>query len=52
MEQLSYTGKDIGVCFLDTGIADHPDFKGRIQVFTDFIAGKKILMMIMDMVLM
>lgn len=41
MEQLSYTGKDIGVCFLDTGIADHPDFKGRIQVFTDFIAGKK-----------
>ena len=41
MEQLSYTGKDIGVCFLDTGIADHPDFKGRIQVFTDFIADKK-----------
>lgn len=41
MEQLSYTGKDIGVCFLDTGIADHPDFKGRIRVFTDFIAGKK-----------
>lgn len=42
MEQLSYTGKDIGVCFLDTGISDHPDFKGRIQMFADFIFNKKI----------
>lgn len=42
MEQLSYTGKDIGVCFLDTGISDHPDFKGRIQMFADFISNKKI----------
>lgn len=42
MEQLTYTGKDIGVCFLDTGISDHPDFKGRIQMFVDFISNKKI----------
>ena len=41
MEQLTYTGKDIGVCFLDTGISDHPDFKGRIQMFVDFISNKK-----------
>lgn len=41
MEQLTYTGKDIGVCLLDTGISDHPDFKGRIQMFVDFISNKK-----------
>ncbi len=41
MEQLTYTGKNIGVCLLDTGISDHPDFKGRIQMFVDFISNKK-----------
>lgn len=42
MEQVPYTGKDIGVCFLDTGIAEHPDFDGRIQNFTDFISNKRL----------
>ena len=28
MKQLPYTGKDVGICILDTGIAaDHPDFR-------------------------
>lgn len=40
MKQLSYTGRDVGVCLLDTGIADHPDFSGRIQTFADFISNK------------
>lgn len=42
MEQLTYTGRDVGICVLDTGIAgDHPDFCGRIQAFADFISYKK-----------
>ena len=43
MKQLPYTGKDVGICILDTGIAaDHPDFRGRIQAFADFISYKRI----------
>lgn len=42
MEQLSYTGKGVGICVLDTGIADHPDFRGRIQMFADFTSDKKL----------
>lgn len=41
MKQSTYTGKDIGIGFLDTGIADHPDFSGRIQAFADFISCRK-----------
>ena len=43
MKQLPYTGKDVGICILDTGIAaDHPDFRGRTQAFADFISYKRI----------
>ena len=32
MKQLPYTGKDVGICILDTGIAaDHPDFQMCIR---------------------
>lgn len=41
MEKSSYTGKGIGVCFLDTGIYDHIDFAGRIWAFYDFLAFKR-----------
>lgn len=41
MEKYSYTGKGIGVCFLDTGIYDHIDFAGRIWAFYDFLAFKR-----------
>ena len=34
---LSYTGKGIGVCVLDTGIFPHVDFSGRIWAFKDFV---------------
>ena len=32
MEKSFYTGKGIGVCILDTGIYEHIDFTGRIDV--------------------
>lgn len=32
-----YTGKNVGVCVLDTGIFPHIDFTGRIREFCDFI---------------
>ena len=41
MEKSSYTGKGIGVCFLDTGIYDHIDFAGRIWAFYDFLDFKR-----------
>jgi len=31
------TGRDITIATLDTGIVSHPDFKGRIIAFKDFI---------------
>ncbi|MCI8945797.1 MAG: S8 family peptidase [Lachnospiraceae bacterium] len=35
-----YTGKDITVAVLDTGISRHPDFGSRILGFTDFVNGR------------
>ena len=40
MEQLSYTGKGVGVALLDTGIYPHIDFKNRIWAFADFVSHK------------
>lgn len=31
------TGKDVGVAVLDTGLAPHPDFRGRVRMFKDCI---------------
>lgn len=31
------TGKDVGVAILDTGLAPHPDFRGRVRMFKDCI---------------
>lgn len=39
--QHKYTGKNISVAILDTGIFLHPDFDGRVRVFKDFIHGKE-----------
>lgn len=36
-------GQGIGVVVLDTGIAPHPDFVGRVQVFRDFVHGKTMV---------
>lgn len=38
-----YRGENVGVAVLDTGIAPHPDFKGRIMAFKDCVNGKKML---------
>lgn len=38
-----YRGENVGVAVLDTGIAPHPDFKGRILAFKDCVNGKKTL---------
>ncbi len=35
-----YTGKDITVAVLDTGISRHPGFGSRILGFTDFVNGR------------
>jgi len=37
LDSSGYTGKNVGVCVLDTGIFPHIDFTGRIRVFHDFI---------------
>lgn len=39
--QEKYSGKNISVAILDTGIFLHPDFEGRILAFKDFV-GKSI----------
>ena len=36
-----YSGKNVTVALLDTGLFPHPDFSGRIVTFRDFIHGKK-----------
>ncbi len=35
-----YTGKNVTVAVLDTGISKHPDFGGRILAFSDFVNGR------------
>ena len=39
--QKEYSGKNISVAILDTGIFLHPDFSNRILCFKDFIAGQE-----------
>lgn len=36
-----YTGKDVHVAVLDSGVARHPDLNGRIIAFRDFTGAKK-----------
>ena len=36
-------GQNIAAAILDTGMAPHPDFKGRILAFMDCVNGKKLL---------
>ncbi|MBI2252341.1 MAG: S8 family peptidase [Armatimonadetes bacterium] len=42
IHQLGFTGKGIGIAFLDSGIYPHLDFGNRIVCFKDFINQKKI----------
>lgn len=41
VHRLGYTGKNVTVVIMDTGISDHPDFSGRILDFQDFTHKKK-----------
>lgn len=41
-ENIKYSGKEITIAVLDTGIFPHPDFSGRILSFKDFVH-KKLL---------
>ncbi len=34
--QVTYTGKDVYVAVLDSGVAKHPDFGNRVLAFRDF----------------
>ncbi len=40
-ETSPYTGKGVYVGVLDSGVANHPDLKGRIAAFKDFTSGKR-----------
>ena len=40
-EIVSYTGENIYVAVLDSGIASHPDIKDRVVAFKDFTNTKK-----------
>lgn len=35
-------GQNVGVAILDSGIARHPDFYGRIRGFRDFVKGREL----------
>ena len=37
-----YTGRGIYVAILDSGVAAHPDLRGRIAAFKDFVSNKNI----------
>ena len=37
-----WLGKDIVTVILDTGVAEHPELKGRILIFKDFVAGQTV----------
>lgn len=39
----NYKGQNITAAVLDTGMAPHPDFKGRIAAFMDCVNGRKLL---------
>lgn len=39
-EVTPYTGKGIYAAVLDSGVAAHPDLRGRIAVFKDFVSNK------------
>lgn len=36
-----FTGRNVGVAILDTGICSHPDLKNQVISFVDFINGKE-----------
>ena len=40
-EVIPYTGKGIYVGVLDSGVASHPDLRGRIAAFKDFTSNRK-----------
>lgn len=40
-EVTPYTGKGVYVGVLDSGVAPHPDLRGRIAAFRDFTAGQR-----------
>ncbi len=41
-EVLPYTGRGIYVGVLDSGVAAHPDLRGRIAAFRDFTLDKRM----------
>ncbi|MDE7028614.1 MAG: hypothetical protein K2P63_01390 [Lachnospiraceae bacterium] len=40
-EVLSYTGRGVHVAVLDSGVAAHPDLRGRITAFRDFVSNNR-----------
>lgn len=40
-EKRGWLGKDIVTVILDTGVTEHPELKGQILKFKDFVAGQK-----------
>jgi serine protease AprX len=40
LHEQGFTGKGTTVCVIDTGIAQHPDFEGRIVGFKDMVNGR------------
>ena len=41
IEEKGIFGQDIVVAILDTGMAEHPDLKGKIILFKDFIGDRE-----------